>query len=420
MALQTRAHRSWRFGSLLALLLAAGALLLAGCGQASATRAGAAPTATATPTATPVPINLTWRVAAPASQTSVTPFTFTVAPSDGRVTYGCGFAGQVGAMRALIWSTRDSGQSWSQSVALPYVGLVSQCGIVVDANDPQRLMVWLNTASIGASPDAGNVVSFLSQDGGATLRALPKAGPHSVRSMASSDGAIYVAGDGLSASGAVLRDVWVSRDGGASWRALGATSLSPNPRIWVNPHTGALLGANDFPSLALWSSEDGGASWAKVNLPATMGASAQQAFVAQTLLVAPTDAGWRICATATIGSGTNQASALACSADLGATWVFPQGLTLTEQSPKGFTFTDPADVFAVTADGALLASYTDSGLGLHIETLAPGASAWTPMSDPPVASSTGGEPVFTTGPDVGMLWVPGGNDAQPFATAGYP
>jgi hypothetical protein len=412
MALWTRAHRFWRTG----LLLATCVLMVAGCGQTESPSAGATTVATATATATPAPIHLTWQVASPASQTSSVPFTYAVAPSDGRVTYGCGFAGRVGAMQALVWSTQNSGLSWSKSIALPYSGGLSDCAITVDANDPERVAIGLNTAKIGASPDDTNVVAFLSQDGGATWRPLPKVGPHTVGTMTSFGQTLYVAGGGLSASGGDLRDLWASRDGGASWRALGATSLSPNPWIWINPQTGDILGTDDFDLIpTLWRSENGGASWTRIGVPNLVGAGGSQTF-----LVAPNGAGWRICATGTTAPGPNEKNVLACSADLGATWTALTGLNPTQHSPKGFTYTAPADVFAVADDGSLLASYDASSSGIQFESLAPGASAWVPMSDPPLASATGGEPVYTSGPGGGMLWIPGGDTAHPFAIAGYP
>lgn len=406
MASRSRAHRFW----LLWISLTALALMLSGCGHAEY------PGATATATATPAPVNLTWQVASPASETASAPSAYTVAPSDGRVAYGCGFTSVGAAMGALIWSTRDSGRSWSTGVALPYSGMLSECSIIVDANDPRRVAVWLNTAKIGASPEDTSVMAFLSQDGGATWRALPKAGPRVVMNMTSYGGAIYAAGGGLSASGADLRDVWVSRDGGRSWRALGATSLSPNPLVWANPQTGELLGTNNYDLVpTLWRSENGGMTWTRVPVPNVAGAGGQQAFI-----VAPNGASWRMCATGSTSSGPNTNNTLACSADLGKTWASPIGLNPSQKSPKGFTFTAPADVFAITHDGSLLASYDDVRSGIQFESLAPGASAWAPMSNPPVVSSTGGTPVYTTGPGGGMLWVPGGDTAHPFATAVYP
>src|SRR5574340_832829 len=91
-------------------------------------------------------------------------------------------------------------------------------------------------------------------------RDLPKAGPHVVLSFTSSDGVIYAGGNGLDASGNWIQDLWASRDGGATWRALNAVHLTPNVRIWTNPRTGELLGFNDFDS-TLWRSDDGGVDW---------------------------------------------------------------------------------------------------------------------------------------------------------------
>ena len=152
--------RDYRF-RYLALLLAVSALTLAGCGHVVNPSASATASATATAAATPATIKLTWRVASPPPGSSLAPSTYVVAPSDGRVTYACGFTGEKGAMSASIWSTRDGGHSWSKGVSLPYTGMFSECVLIVDAADSQRVAVWLNTAKMGASPNFGNVVSYL-------------------------------------------------------------------------------------------------------------------------------------------------------------------------------------------------------------------------------------------------------------------
>ena len=410
MALWTRARRCWRAG----LLIVAGILMLASCGQVSSPHAGAPASVTATPTATPAPITLSWQ---PAS-VSQGAFRYVVAPSDGRVTYACGYTSRQTVAAATVWSTRDRGQTWSRPVTLPVSSALtfSDCQLVVDAQNAQRVMAVLNTAKIGASPPPAYYLAFLSQDGGATWRALPKIGPHVVFSLASYGGALYVAGDGVSASSAEPDDVWVSRDGGASWRSLGASSLSPNPHIWINPQTGDMLGTNDFDLIpTLWRSANGGASWTKINVPNVAGAGGSQ-----TLLVAPNGAGWRICAAGTPAPGRNATNALACSLDLGAAWTTLPGLNPTQHSPKGFTFTAPVGVFAIADDGSLLASYDDSAADVQFDMLAAGASAWVPLSPPPGASLTGPEPEYTTGPGGGMLWAAEDDPAHPFATALYP
>ncbi len=276
---------------------------------------------------------------------------------------------------------------------------------------------------MGANSGAASYVSYLSQDGGATWRALPQAGPHSAMSLTSFGGEVYAAGFGLSASGAELRDVWVSRDGGRSWRALGASSLAPNPNIWANPQTGELLGTNNYDLVpTLWRSENGGASWSRISVPDVVGEGGQQTFI-----VASNGSGWRICAAGTAASGPNAKNTLACSADLGNTWTHPPALNPSQYSPKGFTFTAPSDVFAIADDGALLAFYDDITSGIQLEALAPGASAWTPLNAPSsapgtpqaVASGSVASSVYTTGPGDGMLWINSGAAATPFATAVY-
>jgi photosystem II stability/assembly factor-like uncharacterized protein len=408
MAPYWRAHRIWR----LCLPLAALTLMLAGCGHAEYPGMGAAASATITPEA----MKLTWQIASPPPETATMAMFYAPAPSDGRVAYACGFSWVGAATHTVVWSTSDSGRSWSRGVALPYSGQLSYCSLIIDANDPQRVAIWLNTAKIGASPEDKIVVAFLSLDGGTTWRTLPKAGPHVVMNMTSFGGAIYAAGGGLSASGADLRDVWVSRDDGHSWSALGASKLSPNPLIWANPKTGELLGTNNYDLIpTLWRSGDGGASWTHIAAPNVAGAGAQQAFI-----VAPNVTGWHVCVSGASSLGPNTKNMLACSADLGKTWTKRLALNPTQYSPKGFTFTALADVFAIADDGSLLASYDDITTGMTLEWLAPGASAWTSLGNPPLAGSIAASPFYASGPGKGMLWAATGVSARPFITAVYP
>lgn len=396
-------------------------LLLAGCGHAGAPTSGAAASATGTPATAAA--HLSWQRASSPGNT-LAPLAYAPAPSDGRVTYACGNTSPNAAHEVSIWSTRTRGASWSHGMPLPYTGDISNCTLTVDANDAQRLIATLDTAKMGASPGAANIVAFLSQDGGATWQALPRIGPHGVMSLASFGGAIYASGFGLSVSGAETRDVWQSRDGGRSWRALGAAHLAPNPEIWVNPQTGELLGTDDYDLIpTLWRSVDAGATWTHISVPTVSGAGSQQAFV-----VAPNGAGWRICATAQTAPGPQEKNTLACSDTLGKLWTQLSALNPTQNSPKGFTFIAPSEVFAITDDGALIATYDDIASGTRFAALLPGASAWLPLGSPRSATGTptdgssglAGPPVYTTGPGGGMLWVTSGVSAHPFSTTVYP
>jgi hypothetical protein len=399
--------------------------MLAGCGHVSAP--GVAAKATVSPAASAG--HLTWQAAmAPGGE--LQPTLYAPAPSDGRVTYACAFHISGAAPGAQVWITRNRGVSWSDVAALPYTGALSDCRLVVDANNPLRLVATLNTAKMGASPDNTDLVSFISQDGGATWQGLPQVGPHGVRNLVSFGSALYASGLGRSASGVDVLDVWLSRDGGRSWRALGASSLAPNPSIWLNTQTGELLGTNDFDLIpTLWRSEDGGASWLRISVPTVVDAGGEQTFV-----VAPVGSGWRICVAGQPAAGSQAKNTLACSNDLGKTWTQPPALNPSQYSPKGFIFIAPTNVFAITDDGGLLATYDDMTSGMEMEALASGASAWVALGAPNSAIETAGAAGtppdvanlaaatsdYTTGPGGGMLWVDSGDPTHPFITAMYP
>lgn len=418
---------AWALGGMVGLVVA---VTLAGCGSRGQTSTGAA-RSTATPSSTTR--RLAPLVASPPTG-NPTPMAYTPAPSDGRVAYACADNPSGSAAGVRVWSTHDRGASWSSGVALPYSSPVSACTLTVDDTDPNRVFVALDTAKGGASAMAAAIIPFLSQDGGATWQALPQVGPHGVFSLTSFKSAIYAAGYGLAATGAPevdARDVWVSHDGGRSWQALGASHLAPNPRIWINPQTGELVGTNNFDLIpTLWRSEDGGATWTRIAVPTIVsGESGAQGFV-----VAPNGAGWRICVNGQDGPGPQQKNLLACSDDLGKTWTQPPALNPSQNSPKGFTFTAPSDVFAIADDGSLLATYDDPTAGTELDALAPGAHTWTALGAPTavlapagatgtpqaIASGSLATYSYTTGPGGGMLWANTGDDAHPFITATYP
>jgi hypothetical protein len=287
----------------------------------------------------------------------------------------------------------------------------------VDANDPQRVAVALDTAKIGASPGPYGFLAFMSQDGGATWQPAPKIGPYVFSSLTSARGAIYASGLGVSASGAQVKGLWISHDDGRAWSEVGVSTpwmeSALNLTFWSNPQTGELLREAVGDTLTLDRSEDGGASWTGVPMPNNGGGNDQQA------LAAPNGAGWRICLVAGGVVTVTSASYVACSVDLGTTWTSPSAPN-TSQISKGKSVAEPAGIFAVADDGTLFATYDDMVTGIHLEMLSPGASIWTPLGKPPVAGSQAAQPTYTTGPGGGMLWDMTGAAGSPFVTAVYP
>lgn len=404
------------------------AILLAGCGHTAAPGAGkqaaAAPTATATPLP---PISVDWQVAnaPPGSDPGAEPLVYVVDRSDARVTYGCALVLPQGGgdLGAKVWMTQDGGASWSHGVKLPYNGVAppygatpSGCNLAVDAQNPLRVIAWVDPVKMGGNAPPGELADFISQDGGATWRAMPTVGPHYVFSLVSHAGVIYAAGSGVDVSGGALNDVWMSGNGGVSWRALRASALAPNPLIWLNPQTGDLLGSNNYDLIpTLWRSANGGVSWARVHIPIVADADSGQNF-----LVAANGAGWRICVAATAGPGRNSLNHVACSADEGATWAAVAALNPSQYSQKGFTFTAGVDFFALTAGGGLLGTYDDIVSGVKLEWLAPGASDWRLVNSPTNMAAPGVQYEYCSGPASGAIWAPTGDPAHPFSVALYP
>jgi hypothetical protein len=396
------------------LTCAAVVLALTACGQAASTPGAAAS-------------RLSWQSAtSPAG--SQAPIAYLPAPSDGRITYACDASAAGAPGKVRFWRSADRGASWSSGANPPYTGQVSSCALTVDADNSQRVLVSLDTLKLGASPSAAAVFAFLSQDGGKSWLALPQAGPHGVTSMVSYRGTIYASGYGLSATGVDLRDVWVSRDSGGSWTALGASSLAPNPFVWINPQTAELIGTNGFGLIpTLWDSGDGGATWTRVAVPNVVSSGGQQTFV-----VTPAGTGWRICAAGQTVSGSQHANALQCSADLGNTWTRAPALKPSLLSPKGSS-TSPVSVFAIANDSTVLAAYEDTAADPQLAALTTFAGAWSSMGTLSAASVVPGAAgttadssngsaasfVYATGPGNGILWVSSGDPAHPFLTASY-
>jgi hypothetical protein len=416
-----------RFHVVTLLALGVLALLLASCGQLT-TPPSAGAKATPNGTATPLPpITADWRPAKfpLGSDLGAEPSVYVVDPSDARVTYACALVQPPGGgdFGAQVWMTQDGGASWSHGVKLPYSGAPlpyggspTGCFLAVDAQDPLRVIAWVNPVKLGGNAPPASLADFISQDGGATWRALPKVGPHYIFSLVSHAGVIYAAGGGVDASGGDRQDVWASEDGGVSWRALHANALAPNPVIWLNPQTGEMLGEDNYDLIpSLWRSASGGVSWSRINVPIVADAGAGQTF-----LVTIMGAGWRICVTASTGPARNSINHIACSADVGVTWTPFPALNPSQYSPKGFTFTAPVGFLAVTADGGLLADYDDISSGVKLEWLAPGASGWALVNSPTNVAVPGVGYVYCSGPAGGAIWAPFSDPTHPFSVAQFP
>lgn len=398
---------------MLALVLAS---IVAACGHAAdnAPSTGASSTTPNVGTATPGTAlgpgpALAWRTI-----TLPEPGQLIVAPDDGDIAYVYDSTGGGGR----VWMTRDRGAHWSHAGDVPRLSDTTFAHLVLDATDPNVLVADVSSAKMGASPQLSQESALVSIDGGASWNAL--AGHQFIWQFASYDNKIYAAREGNTAAGDDVRNIWISDDNMRSWRVVGPPQTGTNPSFWLDQATGRLLALDtDETPPAVVRSDDGGNHWRPITVPAST----------QTVVATPAasagDARWFICGAAPAGpvpGGTNQRNLLACSVDGGQTWVTRPALNLTQQSPKGFSFISPMDVFALTSDGSVLATVTDVNAVASLYRLPLGATAWQALG------SLGNDdtPLLSASPGDGVVWQAAGSSATPtsatppFETANLP
>lgn len=178
------------------------------------------------------------------------------APSDGRIAYA--------ASIRRVWRSADGGRSWrgastDHGWGSPGVEAGFPIDIDVDPRRPERLFV---NNYLG-----GN---FLSEDGGRTWRVASRGYTGAqVRDVA------VAPTDGRCVYAAARSGVFVSRDGGGSWRGLAYPQASGIEWcvVAVDPSAaGRLLGANNAQGVLL-QSRNAGRSWRRVTRPIRGGVS---------------------------------------------------------------------------------------------------------------------------------------------------
>lgn len=400
-------------------------------------RGGPPPTSTATaaptPTVAPTP-TLTSSAVVPGPQLSWQPAQGypaqgylagvarppAVAPGDGDLAYTFAPPSQ-GGTQAQSFVTHDAGAKWTAGGTIAVGSQPStqpgakpfelQGSIVVAANDPATAItstVWLQAGASGDPSLFSNSVTF---DSGAHWQAIPG---HAIFSrLATYQGRIY-AQRLAERAGGTIPVLYVSTDHMATWQSIDG-NLPQVQAFWLNPSSGALLvdvyGAGT-PGDLFYTSTNGGASWSK--LPAPQLDQGSEQWIVQ----APTgNAPWHICGvegpTSPNGSGVGaQPATMTCSSDGGQTWVARSALNLVQNSPKGFQYFAPLDVFAIAGDSAVLA--TALGPSLHVFRLPAGATVWQDLGPQPDSNSPG--PAYYPTSSGGVLWFSGAN----VFTATYP
>lgn len=399
-----RAHRRPRTVLLAALALA---LSLTACGQAAA---GAAPsTSPAAATATPLTALISGPALAWHTITLPESGQLAVAPTDGDVAYEFNYVGSV----THVWATRDRGAHWTRGGTLTVPTGTTGLFVAVDATDANTVVVTFDAAPIGASPQLNRESAAASTDGGASWQTL--LGHQLLWQLATYHGAIYATREGVTSQGADQRNLWISDDGMRSWRVIGPPQTATNPSFLLDPRTGSLLATDTFTTPpTLMRSDDGGSHWRQVAVPPDT-----EALISTPDTTSTGGSPWLTCVAASVGpapGGTNPRNRLACGTDDGQPWETRPALNLSQQSPKGFMFIAPMDVFALASDGSILATVQNINAAMTLYRLPAAATAWQILG--PVSNFD--SPTFCSGPGSGVLWEEGPSGTLTYLTAALP
>lgn len=438
----SRARRPAVWGGLgaVAAVLLLSALFIHLFAQQALVRGGSSHTATATVLATPQPIasvapttpiagpQLDWQthmapesvIPPPGNQTYTNGFAFS--PTDAQTAYICATTNALNAP-ITIWATHDGARTWTHVSDIPTTAEVADCGVVVDAANPQRLNVTISEYGVH---------SYLSDDGGKTWRALGD-DVQLVGLETRSNVSVALAypwdfaNPVTSATPSRNRRLSVSYDDWRTWQpidgALAAQGLIVE-KVWRRPADGALLveaasrsapatpSATNGPdtyanyTYSLWQSVNIGNHWSAVPTPANL-AGATAFVVAQPQGNNP----WRICGLKQTGISTNatQNELIGCTFDGGHTWTSTPLPALKQSCGNGCLQQQIMAAWntALLSDGSLISMFYAGSTDpkamqtqdmYHIFRLAPGSSQWQDLGSQP-----GGMLVMLGAPASGTL-----------------
>ena len=159
----------------------------------------------------------------------------------------------LGAANGWIYQTHDGGKSWARMARVGKRDDLVIDDILVDASDPQHLIVGAWASTDLNHPDGG---IFISHDAGANWAAQPEMHGQSVRSLtdAPSDPKILIAG--------TLTGVFRSEDGGDHWKRIspeGSAEIHEVESLAVDPVDPNVIYAGTWH--LPWKTTDGGEHW---------------------------------------------------------------------------------------------------------------------------------------------------------------
>lgn len=331
--------------------------------------------------------------------------TMAIAATDGNTAYACYTPG-ISNPPIQVWVTHDRATMWALAGQLPSIDSVSECALQVDQGDAQRIVA--NISGQNMTTFATINVVYLSDDGGATWRLVPNT---------TLLGELITVGDtsfALQWSSSLITGVGhivMSQDGGQSWRPLDLALQAHGSvtSFWLAPDGATVLAtvrARSVQALTtLWQTTDIGKHWSQVLAPK---AGLANQFTVQARKVGQP---WHICEYGELQASSNAPGfALFCTRDGGATWQTLPGLNLTGLCSSCAGGKETSELFWLTIanDGSLLGSSlvgpTKAGviqqvIGSGLYRLTPGASQWVSLG-----FMLGSAFLYVGAPGAGVLW----------------
>jgi photosystem II stability/assembly factor-like uncharacterized protein len=301
-----------------------------------------------------------------------------VSPADGNTAYAC-FGPYVGpSAPPQLWLTHDGAATWRQVITLPGPPVAGSCTLTLDALDPQIAVYLVTSTGDTGLPDH----AYITRDGGVTWDAQPGPPAPVIGALATAHGTTYALRSAVSSQGSSAA-LYVSSDGMRTWRLISGHVPYNQMGFWLDPATGALLLLVNTGDVGqeLWTTRDGGRSWSQLPAPSM-----------NYIVGTPAGHPWHICGFwATPGAA--RPNRVRCSTDGGYTWTAEPDLDAQLKWP---------DVFAIAADGALLAEGTtdvSQSTNHTVYRLAPHASRWQALGQAPPQAV-----FYAAEPGKGLLW----------------